>query len=140
MHPILKCMCFSGEKKSIRLSLSLVATIGSFRGNGFSSLEPPQNSQEVLMASHLRSPSLCPPFLAGLLQRPSGVGQPTFGVFWSSQRFCPQSQLSPMRAEMAYKPHISLWGNSEVSYPSPFRVLSGTYSSEYSRPHAHHLL
>lgn len=87
-------------------------------------LSPTQNSREVLMASHLSSPSLSAPFLVGLLQRPSELGQrATFRVIWESLRFCPQSQLSPVRAEMVYQPPISLWGKLEVSSPYPFRFL-----------------
>lgn len=58
---------------------------------------PPQSSQEVLTASHLRSSSFSAPLLGGLLQMPSELGQPTFRVFWKSLKVCPQSQLSPVR-------------------------------------------
>lgn len=36
---------------------------------------PPQNPQEGLMVSHLRTSSLSAPFLLGLLQRPSELNQ-----------------------------------------------------------------
>lgn len=81
---------------------------------------PPQSSQEVLTASHPRSPSFSAPLLGGLLQIQSELGQLTFRVFWKSLRICPQR---------AWKPPVCLWSSLEGSSPHSCRM--GSHSGEW---------